>query len=105
MTRFKKADKTDVIFRKDDTGIYAIFPHIMGDGAGNVLCYQHVGQHCVGNYNACIRYSKPAKEAEYKPLLKELREIGYKLNIVRRMNRKKYNAAYDEMLEQRKKFR
>lgn len=84
-----KDDRTKVIFRKFKTGgdVIAIFPEIQ-DGYGTVLSYQHIGQHgaCCINFSS---FTVPANGTEIRPLLKELKSIGYTdLKIVKRMTPK-----------------
>ena len=95
----EKSSKIDVIFRKDTSKdwegvIFALFPHFVNDFEGNVLSYQKIGQHSSADYQHCIRKSKPAIEAEYIYLKKELEEIGYDLNIIKKQNYQKYLTAY-----------
>jgi hypothetical protein len=97
----KQPYKTDVIFRKDTTKefkntIFALFPHCVNDTTGNVLSYQHVGQHSSADYQHCISKSKLATETEYTDLKKELETIGYDLNIIKKQNHKKYLKNYYE---------
>jgi hypothetical protein len=93
--------KTDVIFRIDVTKdwhgtVFALFPHNVADHKGNVLTYQHVGQHSSGEYSHCLKTSRPAAESEYKDLKKELESIGYNINVVHKQTRKKYLESYYE---------
>lgn len=85
-------DIVDVVFRvhdKDDGDVFALFPGLPGTGEpGSCACYQHVGQHSSADYAGCLRTSRPAKPAEYAALLKELENIGYRLNVLKRAPRK-----------------
>ena len=66
-------DHIKVIFRKYDDEIIAFFPE-MHVNFGKILTYQHIGQHC----EADVRFyydTKKANEAEYTPLLNELKQI------------------------------
>lgn len=70
----KSATYTRVIFRIDrHRQVTAVLPDVPAN-AGHWVSYAHLGQH-----SECSRawyYStKPAKPAEYEPLLKELRGI------------------------------
>jgi hypothetical protein len=92
--------ETIVIFRKDRTGwkdCFALFPELPSDEYGN-LCtaYQHLGQHCAADYQACIANSDPATPAEYKDLFNELERRGYILTVRRR--------ATPEMHERRRRI-
>lgn len=76
--------KTIVVFRKFKEGdVLALFPQ-EEYGGGLCMSYQAVGQHGGADYAHCIGITKPAKEAEYEPLLRELKAIGYELKIVKR---------------------
>lgn len=83
---------TMVIFRKwknstplDLRHIIAIFPEIPADNEGwNCQSYEHVGQHGGASPGIMVNETAPAKEEEYKELLKELKQIGYNDLIVRR---------------------
>ena len=77
---------TKVMFRKDITkdfkgSIFAIFPYEINHQSF-ITTYQHIGQHSSGDYDYCIKSSKPATEEEYKDLFEELESIGYNLKIV-----------------------
>ena len=69
-----------VIFRKlrCDGSIIALFPEVPWDPEENtVTSYMHVGQHGGANYQHIIAKTRPACEDEYRPLLAELKSIGY----------------------------
>ena len=88
-------DKTDVIFRKDKHGVYALFPHLVETPDGHVTGYMHIGQHFSADYNHCIMTSKPAQAEEYADLMAELEnQVGYNLRIRKKMNHKKYVESY-----------
>ena len=82
---------TKVIFRRDRThprDVFAFMPCEPSDVQGYYCtCYQHVGQHSSGDPLAMVAQSRPATRAEYHPLARELRRIGYRLQIVRRVPR------------------
>lgn len=78
-------DKTLVIFRKFEDEVTALFP--LEPGTSNpydMTCYAHVGQHSAADM-LWVRETKPAKPSEYRDLARELRQIGYKLKIGRRI--------------------
>ena len=81
-------ETVDVLFRKFQGEILAIFPHTTHH-TGFVLCYAHTDQHSGADYNGVVYNSRPATEEEYKDLKKELENIGYNLKIVHRRNIKK----------------
>jgi len=98
----KEASPTEMIFRVDNSKdfkgtIFAIFPHDVVDYHGHVTTYQHVGQHCSGDYHHMMNTSKPAKEEEYKDLYNELKGSGYNIKVTCRRNKDKYNKSYREM--------
>jgi hypothetical protein len=72
--------KTLVKFVKDNESgeIVAIFPKDYWTTFSNdtVTCYAHNGQHSCAHID-WIKEQLPANEEEYKPLLNELRSIGY----------------------------
>lgn len=70
-----------VIFRKTKDGeIIAFFPEASAN-FGNVLSYMHIGQHGEASMEF-YQITKKATEAEYKPLLKELKVIYYDYNLI-----------------------
>jgi hypothetical protein len=75
--------KTKVIFRrfKDDGSIIALFPDEIADMNNNCMSYQHIGQHGAADYNYCIKKTIAATPLEYEPLKRELKTIGYELDI------------------------
>ena len=88
----------DVIFRKwKDGSILALFPHCVETYKGNVMSYEHTGQHSSADYGYCIYSTKPAKEHEYKPLKAELESIGYNLNVIKRQNYNKFLLGLNEI--------
>ena len=91
--------KTDVMFRIDTTkdfkgNIFAIMPHSVVTYSGLVCTYQHIGQHSGGDHNKMVQTSRPATKKEYKDLKKELRSLGYRVNVVIRRNYDKYLKDY-----------
>jgi len=89
--------KTQVIFRKEKDGeIIAVFPYLIYQGVF-ITCYAHVGQHSSMDWNY-FDQTKPATEDEYKDLQKELTNIGYNLDIIKRRSFKKYLEAYKKYL-------
>ena len=90
----------DVIFKKDkkENEIIAFFPYEFTHWAGHFTCYAHIGQHShchIDYYKQCVKCSYD----EYKPLLNELKAIGYdNLNIIERINSKKFKNAYNDFM-------
>ncbi len=81
-------EKTKVIFRQWKIGceIIALFPEIATDTIGyNCQSYIHVGQHGAASPNI-ITDTKPAnlEDGAVKRLIKELTDIGYNLEIIKR---------------------
>ena len=89
----KDTHTTEVIFRKDESGIFAIFPYEIYN-KHLITTYQHVGGHSSGDYNYCIKSSKPATEEEYKDLKEELESIGYNLKVIKKINTNRYLEEY-----------
>jgi hypothetical protein len=92
--RFPTDDPIErVIFRVwPDTEVYygkviALLPDIEAT-PGMCMMYEHVGQHGEGDPRHVVSKTRLATPEEYAPLLKELRDIGYNLRIVKRMNRR-----------------
>lgn len=63
-----------VIFRLWKGEAIALFPTERWNMRGDITCYAHIGQHC-GACPSLLQAGRPATEAEYAPLLKELRNI------------------------------
>lgn len=88
--------KIAVIFRtlKDNGDAIALFPFEASDNSGWCCqSYQHVGQH--GAASPVItqsKYSRPCTKAEASELAKELRRIGYKLDIRKRIPRNAFDV-------------
>jgi hypothetical protein len=92
---------TEVMFRYDTTKgfkgtIFAVLPHQVDTLQGDVTTYQHVGQHSTGDYNVCLQQSRPATEAEFADLKKEMENLGYNLKVVKKRNYDKYLKSYYE---------
>jgi len=83
---------TEVQFRLFRGEVTAVFPYIV-ESPNNVMCYVHLGQHSVCNWNFNA-VSKPATADQYADLYKELEQIGYKLKVIKRRNHAKYLQAY-----------
>ncbi len=82
-----------VAFRIDKDGeVTAVFPTELGDDSPyTCACYAHVGQHGVCNPLLITVGTRPAIESEYRPLLRELRQVGYRsLRVVVKVNRADY---------------
>lgn len=58
----------------------ALFPDEIFDPHGNITSYQHLGQHGAASPEL-INELKNAKPEEYASLLKELRSIGYDVEV------------------------
>jgi hypothetical protein len=90
----------EIIFKKDKktNEVVAFMPYDFQTWEGMFTCYAHVGQHsraCYDYYLSC----KPATEEEYKPLLEELQQIGYNVEIRKRINATKFRKAYQDFME------
>lgn len=78
--------KTKVIFRKFKNGeIIALFPELK-EGRGLILSYMHIGQHGDASPEI-VRDTKPATREQFTPLYNELTDIGYRLEVRKRLTR------------------
>lgn len=68
--------------RKEAPELLALFPYERWDNRGHHGCYARIGQHGGCHYRSMIKRSRPATEAEYTPLKRELENIGYNLKII-----------------------
>lgn len=81
-------DPDKVIFRKwpksEGGDVIAIMPELV-EGFGKYACYQHIGQHGVCDRSIMWR-TKPATEAEYADLKRELENdpYNYRFKVIRR---------------------
>ena len=89
----KDTEVTEVVFRKWNSGnkeVFALFPYDVQNLKGDCGSYQHIGQHSGANYKHCISRSKPATPKEYADLKKELKGIGYNLEVIKKINYQTY---------------
>lgn len=81
--------RTSVIFRTYKKGgdVIAIFPELPADSSRyHCLSYQSIGQH--GAASCCIDPdTRPSTKEEVETLSRELRQIGYDLDVRRRLSR------------------
>lgn len=76
-----KKEKTRVKFIKFKEGdVIALFPDEIADTKGNIMSYQHIGQH--GGASKDLLHYKRATFIQYKDLAKELENIGYNIVII-----------------------
>lgn len=89
---------TKVVFRKFKEGdIIAMFPREPGTyDASTCMSYQHLGQHGSADPRI-VSITKLAKPSEYAALAKELRGLGYVLDIRTKM-------TYEDMLYRKKQI-
>lgn len=83
-----------VIFRKEKDGtILAVFANLWAWWDTLLTGYTHIGQHTAIDPEYYRTQTKPATPEEYKPLLAELRGIGYDdLQVSRRLPLRKIYA-------------
>jgi len=80
------------VWKGDPDDVFALFPTDPADNYGHFCTsYQHVGQHGSADYCHCIRNSRPATKAEARPLLIELRRIGYRPRVLKRAARRHHD--------------
>jgi hypothetical protein len=82
---------TEVVFRKFQGEIVALFPYEIADHKGSIMSYAHIGQHSAADF--IIYSSKLATEIEYHDLHNELTQIGYNLKVIKKVNYKRYNTT------------
>jgi hypothetical protein len=75
--------------------LYSLYSLTKFRGDGSVITYQHIGQHSSSDYVHCIKQSKLATAVEYANL-KEMENLGYNINIVKKQNYKKYLSDYNK---------
>ena len=82
-----KTETTKVVFRKFRNGeVIALFPELVGDmNPAHCAAYMHVGQHSAAFAAAITSDAKLATKAEYAGLYRELEQIGYSLDVVKKM--------------------
>ncbi len=94
-----KTPKTLVVFRKSKGEVTALFPLEPGTNSPyDMTCYCHIGQHSAAGMDF-IGDSKPAKPAEYRDLARELRNLGYKLQIGKRIPRNSVKIRRKKLAE------
>ena len=81
-----------VVFRVfPDGDVIALFPAAPGTpDPSTCASYMHVGQHGAADYACVVADTRPATVKELAPLRAELKQIGYRLQIVARKT-----AAHD----------
>lgn len=85
--------KTDVIFRKYRNGeIIALFPYEFWSDRF-ISSYMHFGQHGGADYSGTVQTTKLASESDHKELFDELISLGYDLNVIKKISRKKAEFA------------
>lgn len=84
----KDTEKTKVVFYVENNeadkvpdNALAVFPEIITDRKGNLLCYAHLGQHSAAAPDY-VKELRPATPAEYADLKSELESIGYNLEVM-----------------------
>lgn len=90
---------TKVIFRTWRKGgdVIALFPEVPGTHAYDCSSYQHTGQHGPACPSIVHRATRPATAQEIKPLAKELRRIGYRLQMAKRFHRNALQIRKQQM--------
>lgn len=109
MKRRRRPKVQPVVFRKWNKrhggDIIAILP---GGPVnyGMVMMYEHTGQHGEGDYWKVVGQSKPAKPSEYKELLRELHQVGYRnLRPARRLSHETLRRGWAVNPRRRSKIR
>lgn len=80
--------ETYVVFRfwRESKDVIALFPCEKADDRGHIMSFEHVGQHGGADYTGIIANSRPATEAEYAALKRELESApyNYRLRVMQR---------------------
>lgn len=82
--------RTKVVFRwfKKYGECIALFPQIAGCNQGwTCSSYMHVGQHGAADPQTVVSQTRLTTPFERRPLIKELRGLGYRLDIRKRCTR------------------
>jgi hypothetical protein len=76
-----------VVFRAwPDGEVVAVFPTLPGTPrADDCLIYAHVGQHGSADCAGLTGMTRPARPEQYEGLLEELRTVGYRPKVYRRV--------------------
>ena len=89
-------DKT--VFRiYPDGEVIALFPQISASVTGD-LCesYMHVGQHGGASPVLVVEQTRLAKPKEYRKLLKEIKQLGYKPKLGKRCTYKDFLIRHNQ---------
>lgn len=74
--------------------VLAFFPWVSAT-TGNIMSYDHAGQHGEASYDFFLKNCSPCSENEYGPLKKELESLfGYRFKIVKRIAKKDREKAW-----------
>lgn len=73
--------KTITVFRFFKDEVIALFPHMGFSSNYMVMSYAHVGQHYECDYSYIVAHSRLATKEEYESLAKELKEVGYDIDV------------------------
>ncbi|MEO1208422.1 MAG: hypothetical protein AAFX78_02670 [Cyanobacteria bacterium J06638_20] len=92
-------DKTIVIFRADEDGdAIAFFPELPWNLAGDMTCYQHIGQHGSASLEYYRERTFPLRLIEKKVQLRaELESLGYVLEERNRLSPKMNETRWREV--------
>lgn len=89
---------TKVIFRQFQGETLALFPDEIADTSPyHCSSYAHIGQHGAADPLLVIQRSRPAQPKETRELARELRRIGYKLDIRQRYQHSSVNTRREQM--------
>ena len=88
-----------VLRRWPDGDVIALFPLLPTDvfipPPGRCESYMHIGQHGAADYHHVVRKTRPAspEEPEAAALLAELRQIGYRPKLRRRLSYREWQEG------------
>lgn len=93
---------TPVVFRTwraAPSTVLALFPFDLGtNNPGTCSSYEHVGQHGSADPFICRDgRTRPATRAEWRPLARELRRVGYRLRVLSRIPSTAYASRQSQL--------
>jgi len=80
-------------WRDQPKTVFALFPQEPADYAGDFCdAYERVGGHGGADYYLCVEASDPVSAEDAADLKRELKQIGYRLKVIKRASRQHHEA-------------